>query len=140
MKKLVRPILFLSILFFLIPAINAACPPLGQYQCDFSYCNPLCPCGEGEGDCDDDTGCQDGLVCKENIGADYGCYSNVDICVKECPSEFNPVCGEIDVICICAPNIYHKYYIRKAIENNKHIFCEYSIACKAEVISLSPHS
>ena len=31
---------------------------------------------------------------------------------------------EIDVICICAPNIYHKYYIRKAIENNKHIFCE----------------
>ena len=26
--------------------------------------------------------------------------------------------------CICAPNVFHKTYIIKAIQNNKHVFCE----------------
>ena len=30
----------------------------------------------------------------------------------------------IDIICICAPNVFHKTYIIKAIQNNKHVFCE----------------
>ena len=32
--------------------------------------------------------------------------------------------SNIDVICICAPNSFHKDYIKKAIKSNKHIFCE----------------
>ena len=37
-------------------------------------------CGTGEGDCDSDAECEDGLVCTNDIGADYGFRDVVDVC------------------------------------------------------------
>lgn len=51
-------------------------PPLG----DWDYCSYTRPCGAGEGDCDKDSECQNGLVCVSEVGAAYGFASNVDVC------------------------------------------------------------
>jgi secreted trypsin-like serine protease len=45
-----------------------------------AYCRNACPCGVGEGDCDNDNQCADGLHCAHNVGADYGFYWKVDVC------------------------------------------------------------
>lgn len=47
----------------------------------WSFCNALCPCGEGEGDCDGDSECQFGLECVHDVGANYGFSSITDVCV-----------------------------------------------------------
>ena len=39
---------------------------------------------EGEGDCDSDSECADGLICAQNVGADYGWPASRDVC--ELPS------------------------------------------------------
>lgn len=36
-----------------------------------SYCSDSCPCDEGEGDCDSDAQCADGLVCEQQAGTDF---------------------------------------------------------------------
>jgi len=48
----------------------------------WAYCsNPACgPCGEGEGDCDSNQDCSDGLVCTEDAGPDYGFSASTDVC------------------------------------------------------------
>lgn len=46
----------------------------------WSFCSPGCPCGEGEGDCDSDDDCAGGLKCVDNVGADYGYPSTMDVC------------------------------------------------------------
>jgi len=63
----------------------------GGGQCDqtpgdWGYCadSDCAPCGQGEGDCDDDSECRSGLVCSQNVGASYGFASGVDVC--EAPS------------------------------------------------------
>lgn len=54
----------------------AACPSdLGS----LNYCSPQCPCAAGEGDCDSDSDCLDGLSCVTNGGASYG-MDGVDVC------------------------------------------------------------
>eukprot|EP00916_Digyalum_oweni_P022770 GHVL01037701.1.p1 GENE.GHVL01037701.1~~GHVL01037701.1.p1 ORF type:complete len:643 (+),score=146.95 GHVL01037701.1:29-1957(+) len=35
------------------------------------HCTERCPCGEGEGDCDNDKQCQEGHYCVEDAGTDY---------------------------------------------------------------------
>ncbi len=50
--------------------------PLGDYD----YCSSSCPCSAGEGDCDSDSECASGLSCVNNVGADYGFSSGVDVC------------------------------------------------------------
>ena len=46
---------------------------------DLDYClNSLC--GAGEGDCDGDNECQNGLTCVNNVGANYGWDSMIDVC------------------------------------------------------------
>jgi hypothetical protein len=47
---------------------------------DWSYCTEDSPCFEGQGDCDSDAECGDGLSCVLDVGADYGLDSGVDIC------------------------------------------------------------
>ncbi len=49
----------------------------------WAYCsNPACgPCGEGEGDCDTNQDCGNGLVCTEDVGADYGFSASTDVCL-----------------------------------------------------------
>ncbi len=44
------------------------------------YCRNNCPCGVGEGDCDNDHHCADGLHCEFNVGADYGWNWKIDVC------------------------------------------------------------
>ena len=49
---------------------------------DPNYCaDPACgPCGVGEADCDSDDECFPGLVCSQNVGAQYGFHPNIDVC------------------------------------------------------------
>ena len=51
-------------------------PSLG----DGTYCNDIFTCGVGEGDCDRDADCDDGLYCADNTGGNYGFASWVDTC------------------------------------------------------------
>lgn len=57
------------------------CPP----QCHNARCySKGCVCDYGEGDCDSDDDCKDGLICCDNVGAHFGCdRSTRDICVDE---------------------------------------------------------
>ena len=46
-----------------------------------SYCSEACPCGHGEGDCDNDAQCTGGATCTDNIGATYGWSPGIDVCL-----------------------------------------------------------
>lgn len=50
-------------------------------------CTEECPCPDGEGDCDSDSECQEGMRCLNDAGLDYG-YSDpeIDVCVSGCPA------------------------------------------------------
>jgi len=61
-----------------------------------TYCSET-SCAAGEGDCDNDSECQAGLVCVHDVGANYGFRSIVDVC--ETPSSVsglgsNTYCSE----------------------------------------------
>ena len=59
--------------------LNSTCSlPNGHVD----YCkDPNCgPCDVGEGDCDSDNECQNGLVCSMDVGANYGMPANYDVC------------------------------------------------------------
>jgi hypothetical protein len=48
-------------------------------------------CGESEGDCDSNAECETGLVCKADVGADYGFRAIVDVCITpETPAITDP--------------------------------------------------
>lgn len=49
-----------------------------QDSCD-GMCSSSCLCGDGEGDCDSDDDCQEGLYCEQRKGTDY-CRAGVDSC------------------------------------------------------------
>ena len=66
-----------------------ACPFFDPLHPDPSFCNdPACPCSEGEGDCDGDSQCGEGLLCANDIGWHYGLPATWDVCVSEieCPA------------------------------------------------------
>lgn len=44
------------------------------------FCRDCAPCAAGEGDCDRDADCADGLVCGANLGADFGYGPGIDVC------------------------------------------------------------
>jgi hypothetical protein len=44
------------------------------------YCSEYGPCKAGIGDCDKDSECAIGLYCAQDVGANYGWPSNVDVC------------------------------------------------------------
>lgn len=44
------------------------------------HCQVAGPCGVGQGDCDSDQECQSGLVCVNDVGANYGFRPIVDVC------------------------------------------------------------
>jgi hypothetical protein len=56
----------------------------------WAYCsNVACgPCAEGEGDCDSDDQCKEGLACVDDVGEKYGFAPTVDVC--EVPGEAPP--------------------------------------------------
>ena len=62
------------------------------YSCPYpnghvDYCRDCGPCGVGQGDCDGDGECESGLICAQDVGADYGFRSNYDVCEEpySCP-------------------------------------------------------
>ena len=64
-------------------------------HCDKYKCNPGSPCAFGEGDCDYDSDCKSGLICGDNLGAEFG-YDDwsCDICV-ECTEDSHCSGGKI---------------------------------------------
>jgi hypothetical protein len=62
------------------------CEQIDEYPGN-NYCTSYGPCKEGIGDCDEDSQCASGLKCVNDVGADYGWPSNVDVC------DNNPGCG-----------------------------------------------
>ncbi len=59
------------------PAARAAAPG------GASWCSEASPCSEGEGDCDSDAECADGLVCGWNIGDWFDMDPSYDVCVGD---------------------------------------------------------
>jgi hypothetical protein len=62
--------------------VNICLP--GLRQCHVDYCTTSNPCSAGKGDCDDHVNhsdCQAGLICRQDVGNDYGCDDpSIDIC------------------------------------------------------------
>lgn len=56
---------------------------------NWNCCSVTSPCGEGEGDCNGDSDCMPGLVCKTDVGAKYGAHGAMDVC--ENPNGTGPV-------------------------------------------------
>ena len=55
-------------------------------QCngDWSFCSSSYPCGEEEGDCDNDGECNAGLICgQDNCLSELGFASSVDCCIAQ---------------------------------------------------------
>ncbi len=69
------------------PAVDVCLPPdgggttCGRPLGNGRYCTECGPCGEGEGDCDNDAECAIGLICVDNRGADFGFPPAVDVCL-----------------------------------------------------------
>jgi hypothetical protein len=63
------------------PQPGGTCHP--GFIMEWNYCNPSCPCGVGEGDCDSDADCQPGLHCAQDVGGKYGTANNVDVCEQQ---------------------------------------------------------
>jgi hypothetical protein len=54
---------------------------LNAARCQGDFCDPSCPCNAGYGNCLKNADCASGLVCAPNVGEDYGCPANTNICV-----------------------------------------------------------
>jgi hypothetical protein len=53
----------------------------GLKNCDPDYCSTSNRCHIGRGDCDSNAECHDGLICRQDVGAEYGCDDpSIDIC------------------------------------------------------------
>ena len=57
------------------------------------YCRDFGPCEVGEGDCDSDSECQNGLYCSRDIGTIYGFRADYDVCEADPESTQN---GHVD--------------------------------------------
>ena len=57
------------------PGCHGAAP--GAYN----FCSAACPCGDGEGDCDNDNECVPNSYCAQDVGPDYGFPEGTDVCV-----------------------------------------------------------
>ena len=47
---------------------------------DWDYCKDCGPCSSGQGDCDYDSECKSGLICVDDVGANYGWHQDIDVC------------------------------------------------------------
>ena len=58
------------------------------------YCQAHGPCVTGQGDCDGDVECQSGLVCVDDVGANYGWSSITDVCEAAVSVGHNDYCRD----------------------------------------------
>ncbi len=75
-------------------------------------CTVATPCGSGEGDCDDDTECQSGLVCGLNRGAQFTLAPDDGVCVPphcvdgvQNSTETGKDCGGECGSCLCGNGV-----------------------------------
>jgi hypothetical protein len=66
------------------------------------FCNPGCPCSEGEGDCDSNTDCDPGLTCFLNVGADFGLPPDTEVCAACPPPSMNGHVNYCSETCPCS--------------------------------------
>lgn len=60
---------------------DKACPYFEPARAETAFCDdPLCPCAPAEGDCDDNSECELGSSCVNNIGALVGMPAGHDVC------------------------------------------------------------
>ena len=83
------------------------CPSWPPPSPDTGFCTEACPCADGQGDCDSDAECQQGLQCVNDVGASYGLPAVYDVCVDpgtQCPSwpPPEPDTGFCTEACPCA--------------------------------------
>lgn len=73
-------LVLLLICFSVLLAANSfgACPVAPG---DWDYCSLCGPCGPGQGDCDSDAECVEGLTCEQDVGPDHGLAKGLDVCV-----------------------------------------------------------
>lgn len=93
--------------------IRQACPYAEDSP---QFCSACGPCVAGKGDCDNDSECAGGLVCRHDVGASYGLPAHYDVC--ECPwavgsSNYCRDCGpctegqgDCDGDAQCAPGLH----------------------------------
>ncbi|HLC62326.1 MAG TPA: hypothetical protein VJI52_04895, partial [Candidatus Nanoarchaeia archaeon] len=72
---------------------------------DLDYCSESNQCFEGEGDCDNDFECRDGLICVQNVGADYGFSSGTDVCEDD-GSDGGDTCNSQDSYACYSGDVY----------------------------------
>ncbi len=70
---------------------------------DPDFCALCGPCGFGEGDCDHDLQCQEGLFCLDDVGADYGYDEATDVCGHEANRFCTLPPGHRDYCEVCGP-------------------------------------
>lgn len=80
--------------------INPECPNLIG---DDDFCSICGPCLEGQGDCDSDDECSPGLVCANNVGADYGLAWDTDVCLAPVSGICPLPPGHYDYCLVCGP-------------------------------------
>ena len=56
--------------------------PCDIFQPGADWCKDCGPCAEGQGDCDSDAECQSGLICAQDVGANYGWPADRDVCER----------------------------------------------------------
>jgi hypothetical protein len=70
------------------------CPTFSPWAPDANFCTQTCPCDHGEGHCQGDWECADGLVCGRNLGSAFGLPASFGVCVwpgeqedqQQCPN------------------------------------------------------
>ncbi|GEM_PF-3810192 len=80
------PIALSAFFLFLLPAVAANGCHVGQNG-TLGYCSEECKCARGEGDCDFNSECEAGLLCRDDTGAYFGFPPMIDVCL---PIDFSP--------------------------------------------------
>lgn len=58
------------------------CATYRQDLVNWSFCSTACPCDLGQGDCDSDSECLGGLVCRTDMAAQFGKPAGFGVCVQ----------------------------------------------------------
>jgi hypothetical protein len=87
------------------PAARALVAPACGRPGTWEACEPTCPCGDGQGDCDDDTDCVPQARCMRDVGAAYDWPEAMDVCEIGCVPAEEGYVGTADFCssdCLCS--------------------------------------
>ena len=109
--------------------VNEECPDLLG---DNSYCSVCGPCGEGQGDCDNDNECAEGLICVNNIGSEFGWSWESDVCLKPTQDTCPIPVGHYDYCALCGPCTEGEGDCDSDFECESELFCRQNIGALLE--------